>query len=359
MIDYSQFAPLIAQPVNWLQADSPEGDIVLSSKIAISRNLANYNFAGNASVIQLLEIADEIHAKLEPSDLGSSEMYHFKVSELTELYKLFLFERHHISLKLIERGLGGELYLSSDESVAISVNESEHLKIQGILAGLNLHELYQSLKVVEDKLSTKFNYAYDEQLGFLASSPRKIGAGLTVSVLLSLPALTLTNEVKGAMNGLRALKFAVKGAYEQSGRVQKSRGNLYQLSTQSLLGESPEACINRILVMVNKLINYEKDARNRLILTHMNMVADRVGRAYGGLQYSYKLSMGVLVDSLSMLRLGVEIKMLKGVSIEQINSLMVNCCNAHLQLINFGEDVLPELGEARADIVRKTLGKKS
>ena len=59
----------------WLKGTGPESDIVMSSRVRLARNLAQYPFVGRASETERSEIEDFLHSHLTKTSVGSRLEY--------------------------------------------------------------------------------------------------------------------------------------------------------------------------------------------------------------------------------------------------------------------------------------------
>jgi protein arginine kinase len=134
-------------------------------------------------------------------------------------------------------------------------------------------------------------------------------------------------------------------------------GNLFQVSNQSTLGESENEIIKRLSTLVSQIITHEKNARLKLQESNKNILLDNIGRAYGTLKYSYILSTKDALQSLSMLRLGVDLGVIRSIDIHTVNELFITIQPAHLQKFSDLEMDSEERDQIRARFVRETIQK--
>lgn len=345
-MSFSNLQQLLSRPVGWLADSGPDEDIAISSRIRLARNLNGHFFPVHASDEQLLKVADLIG---ESCAGLPDERLEFNMGELDENGRMLLFERRLVSRELFKRPIGARLLVTPDECSSIMVNEEDHLRLQGLLPGLQLEKVYDQVNRLDDQLAGTLDFAFDPKLGFLSSCPTNIGTGMRASVMLHLPGLVMTKEIGRAIQGISQLHLTVRGIF---GEGSDNRGNLFQISNQSTLGESEPEIIGRLSRVIAKLIESEKFARGHLLATSPDILYDRVGRAYGTLRHSYILSVEEALNSLSMLRLGVDMAMFTAVDIHTVNELFVKVNPAHLGRI--ANSKLPP-DAARAAMVRELL----
>lgn len=132
------------------------------------------------------------------------------------------------------------------------INEEDHIRIQVIGSGMCLEKCFHESDNIDNILEEKLDYAFDRQLGYITSCPTNIGTGMRASVMLHLPALSMTSQMEKLLYGVSQLGVAVRGVY---GEGSKSMGHLYQISNQGTLGASEEKLIEKIEQIVIQIID--------------------------------------------------------------------------------------------------------
>lgn len=349
---------LLAHKVSWL-AEAPEnGDIAISSRIRLARNLVGFAFPTAASHEQLAAVRTGVLGVIRGAEALGPEALIFELRDLDEIDRGILLERRLISPDALARAEDAALAVCAGESAAVMINEEDHLRIQVLSSGCRLGEVWRVIDELDNQLSRKLDFVYDRELGFLTSCPTNVGTGMRASVMLHLPALVLSGEITKATQGIGKLGLTVRGA---SGEGTDNSGNLFQVSNQSTLGESEPDIIARLEKVIERLIEHEKDIRVRLMASDQYRVLDRVGRAYGSLRHAYKLSAQEAMNSLSWMRFGVDLGMFNSVDIPAINELQLAINPAHLQ--KFSGSASPqdpqERDISRAGMMRERLRRLS
>lgn len=346
-------ARLIAGPVTFLADSGPEDDIAISSRIRLARNLAGKNFPEACTPEQRHAIGAEIaNAATVSGALGCPACFDFKLDELDELDREVLFERRLASMDLINRPDGARLLIRPDEANSIMINEEDHLRIQSLRPGFQLEAVWEEINRLDDQLSSQLEYAFDDRLGYLTSCPTNVGTGMRASVMLHLPGLTLSGELTSTIRGISKLGFAVRGI---TGEGSDNRGNLFQISNQSTLGESETDIIGKLSQIISTLITCEKQSRRHLMAKDQTTLLDWVGRSYGLLRYAYTLSTEEALNALSGARLGVDLGMFSRLNIHTVNELFREINSAHLQKKASAKLSPEELDIARATLCRERL----
>lgn len=346
-----RFSTLIKHPADWMTGGQGEHGAVLTSRIRLARNLRRHPFPGwakrdeRAAALELLRPAVESLPAMK--DAFSNEL-----GSLSSVQKQVLVERHLISREHAARGDGSAAVIERRQSFSIMLNEEDHLRMQSIRPGLQLSSAFQALSELDTQLESSLEYAFDNSLGYLTTCPTNLGTGLRASAMVHLPGLVLSDQIGQVLQAVNKIGLAVRGIY---GEGTESLGHLYQISNQSTLGESEETIIRRLERVISQVAMHEQNAREKLLEEDPEMVADKIGRAYGVLRHAHIIDSKEALNHLSLLRLGGTLGYLKRDIVITCDSLLMDIQPAHLQL-HSGRKLSPEERDSiRAEIVRSRL----
>lgn len=330
----------------WMRTHGEHSDIVLSTRIRLARNLTGYSFPIAYKEDEALNVDKVVTGTL--LDHEEDEAYSYlKMSELSSLERKVLVEKHLVSPQLIDPKRQGAVMLSADEMISIMINEEDHVRIQCIFPGLQLQEAFLQANAVDDILEKKLPYAFDEQFGYLTSCPSNTGTGLRASVMMHLPALTMTKQIDRIIPAMSRLGMVVRGSY---GEGSKALGNVYQVSNQITLGKTENEIIEELESITTRLIAYERKSREVLQEKSLVTLENRLFRSLGTLKYARLLQTGEAARCLSDVRLGIDLDIIKDVDVSVLNELMVFMQPAFLQ-----QYAKSDLSQEERDIFRAKL----
>ncbi len=173
----------------WLRGAGPESDIVISSRVRLARNLADFPFINRATPQDLARIEKILHERIERV-AAENELLYVDLSKLEKVDRQFLVERHLISREHAEGQAARAVAIDCREKFSLMVNEEDHLRIQVMQSGLDLNSVWEQVNRIDDLIEEKVAYAFHEKLGYLTACPTNVGTGMRVSVMLHLPALS-------------------------------------------------------------------------------------------------------------------------------------------------------------------------
>ncbi|MFN2350746.1 MAG: protein arginine kinase [Kiritimatiellia bacterium] len=346
----SEIDELIKQPGSWLKRGGKK-EVVVSSRIRLARNVDGRAFPGWADEQSAQQLWEDLLPVLS-SLRECPDPLVLDLPSLTRVERGVLVERHLISRDLAQASPGAGLVFQRDETVAIMVNEEDHLRLQAMNPGLALRAMWRRIDAVDSEIEQRVPFAFSSQLGYLTACPTNLGTGMRASAMLHLPGLVLMNEINSIVRGVNKIGLAVRGLW---GEGTDASGNMFQISNQTTLGEREESIIARLEQIVLEIAEHEKDARTRLLQQRENHLRDHVGRAYGILAHAFMLNSRETLDLLSALRLGIDLGIVLNWSKSVLDELFLLIQPGHLQKLA-GKNIGSEKRDlARAHLVRERL----
>jgi len=297
----------------WLRGSGPEADIVISSRIRLARNVADFPFISRASPQDREQIEQRVREALQGVE-HSGELLYLDVEQLGEVDRQFLVERHLISREHAEGEGSRAVAIDSRETFSVMVNEEDHLRIQVMHSGLDLEGVWEQINRIDDAIEEKVTY-----------------------------------------RSLHKINLAVRGLH---GEGSQAMGDFYQISNQVTLGRSEPELIQQVREVVPVIIDYERQAREFLVRESHQNLHDRVSRAYGILRNARTISSEETLHLLSSVRMGVNLGLIRGLGIPAINELFIRTQPAHLQKLTGGELSRTDRDIERARYLRRYLNKE-
>ncbi|WP_226585844.1 protein arginine kinase [Halobacillus litoralis] len=337
----------------WMKQEGPDSDIVMSSRIRLARNFSQYPFpiiASEETLEKVLEFFKDGFKETSFRDYKNFELIQMK--DLQPVEKRVLVEKHLISPHLAEKSEKSATLISQNEQVSIMINEEDHVRIQLYFPGFQLDQALEQATQLDDWLEEKIDYAFDEKRGYLTACPTNVGTGMRASVMMHLPALSMTQQINRMTPAINQLGLVVRGIY---GEGSEAVGNIFQISNQITLGKSEEDIVEDLHSVVKQLIDQERRARAALMNRSSLQLEDRIFRSYGVLTNSRIIESKEAAKCLSDLRLGIDLGLIDDIPRTILNELMVLTQPGFLQ--QYAKDTLsPEERDVRrASLIRERL----
>ena len=198
----------------WLSEDAPHGDIVLSSRTRLMRNLRGHRFPNKADETELMQVMHSI--------LGAAR----EAQPALEVFKgLTTAERDYlVGCRLVspdfEWTLPGRAFLvDGDRSIGLMVNEEDHLRIQALSAGWSILNCEASAAACLDAMEARLAFAYSPDFGYLSASPFNCGFGRRQSAMFHLIGLAHQRRLPSVIKALAVKGIAVRGLFGEASRA--------------------------------------------------------------------------------------------------------------------------------------------
>ncbi len=323
-------------------------DIAVSSRIRLARNVNELPFPTIQGDEKLDEIVKPVFHALNKVKLCN--IYH--MGSISDIDANVLREKHLISYDLMQNKRNGSAVISEDETLSVMVNEEDHIREQCLLSGCNLEEGYRILDRVDDLLSEKIEFAFDERYGYITSCPTNLGTGMRASVMMFLPALTITRKITPIIDKVSRERITVRGVY---GEGSSAEGSMYQVSNQVSLGLAEQDILRHVKNTVLRIGEAERVAREELQKYSGLEIKDRVKRAYGILTNAAKIDSKEFMMLFSDVKLGAALGILPFEKPELMEEILVKVQPANITKAAGRELTAEERDVYRADFVANAL----
>lgn len=330
--------------------DSSVSSVVVTSRIRVARNVAGQSFVQNSDE----KFSDELVSRVADSLMSLGKYKVYRMNNISEVDSLVMANKHIISKDLIKNRSTGATIVRDDEAVSVMVNEEDHIREQCILKGMNLEKAFSIISEVDDELSTKIKFAYDERFGYLTSCVTNVGTGMRASVMLFLPALTLKSEIDGIISAVKQRGLTVRGVL---GEGSFPLGYMYQVSNATTIGKSEREIISNVISAVNKIVELELVTRKKMLEDELSNVTDIVWRAWGVLTNCYTIDWVEFMKLAGEVKLGIALGLIvlsENVVMDRVIDYCSDSAIIKLSKRNLTDE---EIGIRRAEYLFKTLKK--
>jgi len=309
-------------------SDEPPGSVVISSRVRLARNLAAFPFPGRCPADRESEYRGLILQAFRRLP-NAEDFAILDLDQLPSLERRILLERN-----LVSQGYSMEkhraMVLAGDESIAALIGDEDHLRLVGMKPGACLEGLLGRLDALDAELETMLDYAVSSEWGYLNTAITNLGTGLKASMMLHLPALSMSGLIKRAVKASAQLGLSIRGFFSES---MESLGDMYVIANEITIGLAEKEIIGNLGRIAVQLAGYENRTREELMEKRRVDIEDRVYRAWGLLTWCRYLTHREAVDALSALRLGVSLGLISTVDVSTITALLFLSQKSHLQRV--------------------------
>ena len=315
---------------NWYVQTGKDSDIVISSRIRLARNIKGIPFTTKCKPEDLEKVINIMNNEVNSLGYG---LKLFRMDKIDNVTKLNLIEKHLISPEFVAKTENSitqnlkAILLNDDENICIMVNKEDHLRIQVFSAGLDLENLKNLIVEIDEKIDEACHYSCDRKYGYLTTCPTNVGTGMKVSVMVHLPALTITGNINKVLQIVNSFGMNIRGLY---GEGTQSLGNIYQISNNQSLGLTEDEIVKNLNIITSKIIEQERLARKNLTKEPLEL-EDRICRSYGILTNARKLTSEECLKLWSDVKLGMDLGIIEGLTDLKVNKIRINSQSGNLQ----------------------------
>jgi len=338
---------------NLLGAKSP----IIYTRASISRNIEGYRFELTNNLGDRKKILSLVRGVV-PGINELEDFNFYNLGKLSALKRSLLAEENIISEPMLKKAGGRGIMIKLDNEdtriiTSIMINEEDHLKMQGVIGGLGIKEIYNRIARIERKLENKLNFAFDGNLGYLTSSPTLVGSGLEISVLAHMPALVMSFNINDLIKKLNNLDCTLQGYHIQDSEV---LGNMFLISKESSLKRNDMDTVEEMEAICLNIIDQEKQQAKALKKEKPVNVMDNICRSYGVVKHARLLSFEEAIELLSMLKLGQEMGILDNLKEFDFYYLINIIGDSYIRSYMTDRDAtVDEVDQLRANILREEI----
>ncbi len=326
----------------WYAEGGAENDVILSSRIRLARNLANFPFpsrlrSNDGTRIQF--IVTDVFNHLDNAD----DFQAVCVKDLDTLGSKILDERGILSETASAAGKPGDqaVILRKDGRLACTVNVTDHLHIASFSTGLDFDRTVQEGRSIDALLQKHIQFAASYDYGFLTSSVMDAGSGMRLSIRVHLPSLSMLGRIRGAIQALSSSNVAFRasygagsgGAVSGNGGSGTSLGSYYDIYTVDSQTGSEYDQIASIVAAGKKIAELERLAREECGKTMESEVRNCLYRSIALARSSLFISLREGIDIISGIKWGLDMKLASGIEDSELYALLFRIQEGHLEYV--------------------------
>lgn len=325
--------------------------IWLGSVLSLQRNIEKFNFPEKLPLEKRKQLFSVVTQELTGSEFLESPFF-FEAEETSPVEKEYLHEHFLTLSSFMEAHAGEGFVLDRSGRFLATINLNDHIRFRLLETNEDLENACNRLEEIEVSLGQEFNFSFSPRFGFLTSDPAECGTAFVTSVYLQLPALIHTGKLQEFLLNHQDDSIITTGLQGTMGEIV---GDLVVIRNNYTLGLTEENILASVRSYATKLIVHEQSERKKLRENENTEMKNLVSRAYAVLVHSYNIEVTEAMNSISLMKLGLELGWLDGVTIEELNALFFSCRRAHI-FAEYGEDLDQEqIPHKRAEFIHKVL----
>lgn len=240
----------------------PAGDYIISTRIRVARNLAEFPLGPIISKNQrneveqkLSNLLDGLTGKLTGKYYSLQTLSEAKRNELVADHFLFKAGDRFLEAAGLNRDwpLGRGIYHNNDKTFLVWVNEEDQLRIISMQKGGDIKQTFSRLCDALAQFESKLRFSYSDHLGYLTSCPTNLGTAMRASVHIKLPGLA--SDFKHLEQIADQHYLQIRGLH---GEHSDSEDGVFDISNRRRLGVTEVDCVQDLYNGIVALIAFEK-----------------------------------------------------------------------------------------------------
>lgn len=327
--------------------------IWLASTISLSRNIEKFKFPSKLAT----ENKKQIIALMNKDPLqidGLQNPLLIKAEDMSPLEKEYLSE-HFLTVNSFQTTDIGEGFVLDDTGEFLGeLNIKNHLKFLLIDTKGELENTWNRLLKIETAIGELWSYSFSPKFGFMTASASQSGTALHATAFLQLPALIHTEEINSFLEKNIEDGVNITGIH---GNPNEIIGDIVMIQNNHTLGLTEESIIALVRGIATKIELEEIHCRAAIKMHQTPAIKDKVSRAYAILAHSYQIDVVEALKAVSLLKLGLDLEWISGISITELNTFFFTCRRAHL--LNQYSEKIPqeEIPHKRSEFIHQTMQK--
>lgn len=344
----------------WLWSPGPDSDIVLCSRVRLSRNLAELPYPGAADDRSRRLVTERLARAVRSALIADGPPYdgphgapfaEFEPRPMDRAAQETLIESY-----LLDYPLPWRLFAAGP--VFAAIGSVDHLRLVAFSSGNTLAPALDRLRRLETYLEAQVQFAVSLDMGYLSTEISNAGTAMRASVLLHLPVMTLSDRIEPFLSTCTDHSVSLSPVFSVPADEQAvSSSSLYLLRNERTLDQSEVETLANLEDQTTALVHYERAARDELVAGSADAVREDVSDTLERLQGAQSLPIIEAVQMLSKVRLGIVLGFLEGVDVATVTSLLFLSRRHHVlnQVAGNDEVVGEDTNTSRARLVRELL----
>ncbi|MEE0887164.1 MAG: hypothetical protein UIB61_09675 [Treponema sp.] len=341
--------------VPWYTEKGHFQDVVISSRIRLARNLANFPFAMNfrgddSERVQSLVFdafsriqSEEENFSFSVVDSKSINDDGRKLFEEWGVLKSSGFSKNPRRKFPEETGL----VFQKKKSLSLSalVNSGDHVRISSFCAGLDFQSCFSECAEIDGKLQKNLQFAATYDFGYLTCALKDAGTGMKISARIHIPGIVRTGKFSLVTEFLKDKNLNISPAFPQISNG-SAAGSFYLLSTKSSMRGSEFDQIAEFESDCMYIAEIERKILADYADTKRTVVFNSVIRSYSLAKFSLLESLSESVEIISDLMIGLKCGLISGIELEKLCELLFKIQPYHIIFLlkegnfSFEKDIL-------------------
>ncbi len=301
--------------MSWFDTEGKMSENILFSKVTYRRNISGEGFPHKNSGM-MSEIISRTESILKKNGFHSED-----ISKRGRYTSLSYFEKQYTDESFCNFRHSKAIFLNEPCSLSICVGGADLFNIYAILPGASVSEAYKISSSAEELLDSEFDFAFDEQIGYLSPLFDACGSGVRISSAMYLPLLSQSKKLFEIEKRLSEQGISIYPLFSHA-----HESHIYVMTYSPSYPCCEGSCVSMFEKIMCDIINLEMSEVSSLDKSDILNIEDDGCTALGSLAFSFSLSEKKLIEYIEKLRLcisvGCDKKTGRNISPSMLNSIL-------------------------------------
>ena len=307
----------------WFSQPGKFDDVVISTRARLARNLADFPF----SVKMTEDDKNRVQSLVYDAFNGVPNWRFLDLSQISDPGKQILRDKN-----LLDEDCGAVVIDYKDESSCCLVNGIDHVKLVSFTSGLDCEKAMEQVYKTDEFLQEKLQFAASIDFGYLTSQIKDCGTGLKFGVRMFIPSIVLSGQFESTVSLVRSKKLNIQPVFK-SEQIADFSNCLFDISTTSSAEGTELDQMAGIQSIASVILKTERKIRAEFADNNPTVVLNFFKQSWARAMYSLLLSYEEAVSIISAVKWGLQLKLIKGITETELNSLYYRVKDGHLKYL--------------------------
>ncbi len=307
----------------WYSMPGKDEDVVISSRARVSRNLADFPFPSKMTD----DDKNRVQSLVYDAFTGVESWRFLEMKGISAPGKEILRDKN-----ILDEEGGATVINYGDESSACLVNGTDHIKLSSFVAGFDFEKAMEKVYKTDEILQNKLQFAASIDFGYLTSQVKDCGTGLKFSARIFIPSIVLSGQFESVVSLIKSKKLSIQPVFK-SDQIADFSNCLFDVCTASCAEGTELDQMAGIHSVVSVILKTERKIRSEFADNNPTVVLNFFKQSYARAIYSLLLSYEEAVSIISAVKWGLQMKLIKGISENELNGLYYRVKDGHLKYL--------------------------
>ncbi len=318
--------------IPWYSLSGPFDDVILSTRVRICRNLADFPFA----IKMKMEDFERINSLFYDAFQKNPDFYYIPWNSISETGRKILKDKNII--KNLKKYYCSAVVMNNDDCTSAVINETDHIKISSFTAGFDIEKAMQKVYKIDEYLQSQLQFASSYEFGYLTSRIKDCGTGMKISLRIFIPGIILQGHLGDFKNLVSEKKFVLH-------QISGDCSGFYDIAPSCACVGTEIDQLAEMQAFGMQIIKAERKFRRQFVDNNFESLLNVVKHDFSIVMSKYLLWYDRVLSIVGALKYGLQAGFVSGILENELNSLIFSTKDGQLLYLmdnydfSFEEDI--------------------